>query len=467
VIRALVVWLILAPSLAHADAHDEAVVLFDQAMKDMKAGDYTKACKGFAISLERWPDSGTKGSLAICYTSLGKVATAWQLWRELSDTAPTPQLRADAIKKAQKLEGRLPHYVAKLKAPTPGLVVTVNGGRIDPSLGVPVPIDPGKLTVTAEAVGYDSWTQDLTAAESQTTTIEVPQLTKSKTAPKTTTPSLEGGATKATFIAELKPGGGSVDGAFRYDDQLDGYWITVRAGARVKLEITHGGTKMGLDTLLYVYGPNGTAGYPASSLYSDDDGGWGKLSKIAAASFSEAGKYAVVVAAKNKTRGNYRLVVTCLSGQCEPEVTAGPVTPPNGNTGDIIAPPPPNNDDVARSRSRRHLIAFGVGTLGLGGLGAAGFFGLQASSKYDDAKKTCGGAITSCDPSKLPTAQKQVSDARSAATLSTIGFAAGGALVATSIVIYLTAPKVVENNTVKVTPVVGGGTVGVAFGLRF
>jgi serine/threonine-protein kinase len=230
---------------------------------------------------------------------------------------------------------------------------------------------------------------------------------------------------------------------------------------------------MGLDTQLYVYGPSGGAGYPASSLYADDDGGWGKLSKIAAASFTDAGKYAVVVAAKNKTRGNYRLVVTCLSGQCEPEpVTtvgsgngngSGTITVPNDHK-DTGTPP---NDDAVRARKRRHLIAYGVGGLGLVGLGVGGFFGLKASGLNDDAKKTCGGSITSCDPAKLPIAQKQVDDARSAANISTVGFIAGGALAVTGVVIYLTAPKVVENNTVKVTPVVGGGTVGATFELRF
>src|SRR5262245_56095909 len=318
--RALAVaMVVLAPSLAHADAHAEAVALFDQAMKDMKGGDYPKACKEFAASLEKWPDSGTKGSLAICYTSLGKVATAWQLWRELSDTAPTPQLRADATKKAAKLEGRLPHYVAKLKGPTPGLVVTVNGSKIDPTVGLPLPVDPGKVVVTGDAPGYESWSQELSASEGQTTIIDVPVLARAKSKDsKSAAPALEGGAAKATIVGEIKLGG-SVDGAFNRDDQLDGYVLNVRAGARVKIEITHGGSKMNLDTLLYVYGPSGPAGYPATAIYADDDGGWGKLSKLPSATFADAGKYAVVVAAKNKTRGNYRLVATCLSGQCDPE----------------------------------------------------------------------------------------------------------------------------------------------------
>ncbi|HEV7554917.1 MAG TPA: hypothetical protein VGO00_05630, partial [Kofleriaceae bacterium] len=296
---AIVASVLFAARVASADAQAEAVALFDQGVKDLKAGDYAKACKELAASNDKWPDSGTKGALALCYTQLGKVASAWQLWHELADIAPSPALRADAVKKADKLASRVPHYAVKLAGATPGLVVMINGGKVDPSLGLPLPIDPGPVAATAEADGYEAWaSKDLVAAEGKQLDIEVPVLDKKKVAARskskdaTDKPTLSGGAGKATFAsAELVPGK-SVDGSFSRDDQLDGFLINVRANVRLKLEITHAGSKMGLDTQLFVYGPVGSS-YPDTPLYADDDSGWGKLSKIASATFVDAGKYAV------------------------------------------------------------------------------------------------------------------------------------------------------------------------------
>jgi hypothetical protein len=154
------------------------VALFDDGLEAMKAKNFEKACQSFAASLSLVPDSGTKGSLARCYTELGKVASAWMLWRELADTAPTPKLRADAGARAKKLEPRLPKYTIKVNAPTPGLAVTVNGKPTDTSVVSAVPIDPGPVSITARAEGYVVWTRDETAAEGTAIVIEIPALEK-------------------------------------------------------------------------------------------------------------------------------------------------------------------------------------------------------------------------------------------------------------------------------------------------
>src|SRR5215471_8648002 len=92
---------------AAADSHAEAVVLFDQGIKDMKAGQLDKACPELQASLALVKDSGTKGALARCHGLAGRIASAWLLWRELSDTAPSAELRGDAAAQAGKLERRL------------------------------------------------------------------------------------------------------------------------------------------------------------------------------------------------------------------------------------------------------------------------------------------------------------------------------------------------------------------------
>jgi hypothetical protein len=167
---------ILASGVARADDTGKAIALFDEGQKEMKAGNYEKACKAFEASNRVSADSGTRGNLARCYVQLGKIASAWTLWRELSDTAPTPALRADATAQAKKLEPRLAKYTVQVSAPPAGLTVTVAGQAIDLSLDVPVPIDPGSYPVEATAPGRVAWKSQLTAAEGETSEIVVPKL---------------------------------------------------------------------------------------------------------------------------------------------------------------------------------------------------------------------------------------------------------------------------------------------------
>ncbi|HET9626768.1 MAG TPA: hypothetical protein VFP84_35640 [Kofleriaceae bacterium] len=182
-----------APALA--DSHAEAVVLFDQGIKDLKAGRIDKACNELQASLDMVKDSGTKGALARCHGLAGRVAKAWLLWRELADTAPKPALRADAAAQAAKLEPRLPHYTIKLGAAMPNLVVQINGLDVAPDLAVAVPIDPGTVSVTAVRRDGDRdvsepWSHDYQIAEGQTLAIEIPRIDVIKPAaapPPTTT----------------------------------------------------------------------------------------------------------------------------------------------------------------------------------------------------------------------------------------------------------------------------------------
>jgi len=179
-----------------ADSRAEAVVLFDQGIKDMKAGRLDKACAELQSSLDLVKDSGTKGALARCHGLSGRVASAWLLWRELADTAPSAALRSDAAAQAAKLEPRLPKYTIKLAGATPNLVVEINGRSVASNVSVAVPIDPGTISVSASGRDGDrvvtkTWTQDYTAVEGQTLVIEVPAL-----APRAPTPPAGSGVAK-------------------------------------------------------------------------------------------------------------------------------------------------------------------------------------------------------------------------------------------------------------------------------
>ena len=307
--RALVVVVVMAlgGGVAFADAQAEAVALFDQGIKDMKAGNFEKACKSLAQSLSLVNDSGTKGALARCYEKQGKLATSWLLWRELADTAPTPELRKDATKQANKLDARVPKYQVAHVGMTPGLVLMVNDKTVDPLIDIPVPIDPGPVRVSASAPGHEPWKAELKAEEGKVLSIEVPELVASKVVP-------------------------------------------------------------------------------------------------------------------DKTKND---------------------------KGKKVASP---------GRGRR-LLGYTLVGVGVAAAGGGGFFGLQARSRYANAKDICGGTIDQCDPLKVDDAQSKVDSARSAGTLSTALFAAGGAAIAIGILVVVTAPKAKEQRTVTVAPAPGGVTV--------
>ena len=326
--RAGVMALVIAIASARpaaADPEAEAVALFDQGIKDMKAGHLEKACSELQASLQLVKDSGTKGALARCQGRAGRLASAWLLWRELSDTAPTAELRADAATQAGKLERRLPRYTLRLAGPTPGLVVQVNGREVAVDVPVAVPVDPGAVAVTA--IGRDgerattrSWSHEYTAIEGQTLEIEIPAL-------------------------EPLP--------------------VVR---------------------------------PKDTRYT--------------------------------------------------------------------RPAPPAIDpELAARRHRRHVAALVIGGVALGAAGGGTALGLQARSRYDEAKRLCGGAIDPCDPDQVRTARTRVDSARRSALYADLAFGAAGAAAITAVILWATAPSL--EAPVAIAPTVTGGSLGLAVGGAF
>lgn len=85
------------------------------------------------------------------------------------------------------------------------------------------------------------------------------------------------------------------------------------------------------------------------------------------------------------------------------------------------------------------IAGLAVGALGIGGVVLGTVFGLQAKSKNDESKPYCRtqGADLLCQDQGL----NLVNEAKSAATISTVSFIAGGALTVTGLVLFLTAPS--------------------------
>lgn len=101
----------------------------------------------------------------------------------------------------------------------------------------------------------------------------------------------------------------------------------------------------------------------------------------------------------------------------------------------------PVNDDVnhpteaaaSGGHKTQKIVAVVVAGVGVVGLGLGGTFGVMAMSKKDDAKKACPDVCADAD------GQQAWKDAKTAGTISTAGFIAGGVLLATGAVLWFTA----------------------------
>ena len=133
------------------------------------------------------------------------------------------------------------------------------------------------------------------------------------------------GATGVDIISMLAPGV-AVDGKVANKAARLGHLVFATAGSSIGLEVTHGGSSKGLNTVMNVHGPRTQFGYP-TVMASDDDSGYGALSRIRDLEIEQDGFYLVEVAVNaasaeisNKA---YRLVLTC-DGNC---TAAGPAAP--------------------------------------------------------------------------------------------------------------------------------------------
>src|SRR5687767_251519 len=105
-----------------ADNRALAEQLFNEARDLVKAERWSEACPKFEASLRYDPVLGTRLNLATCYERIGKLASAWGLYRESVELARKAgdTRRADyAQKQAAALEPRLPKLAISAPASPP------------------------------------------------------------------------------------------------------------------------------------------------------------------------------------------------------------------------------------------------------------------------------------------------------------------------------------------------------------
>ncbi len=166
--------LLISPRLSRADAPpaDPAAgeALFREGRRLLKVGDLEGACAKFNESQRLDPAPGTLANLADCEEKLGRLASAWEHWRSTADRLPAgDRRRATALARAQALEQTVPRLMIQVAADQPeGLTVQRDGVVLGAaSLGVALPLDPGKHHIVVTAPGRRPLTYDvaMTAGE--------------------------------------------------------------------------------------------------------------------------------------------------------------------------------------------------------------------------------------------------------------------------------------------------------------
>jgi hypothetical protein len=179
---AVLAMVVAAPSVARAEPADPAAeALFQQARAQMAAGQYPEACPKLEESQRLAPAPGTAFNLADCWEHIGRLASAWSLFRDVAAEAKLAQQAARASlarRRADELEPRLPRLIIHVEGVAPGLEVRRDGALVGPAQwDVAVPVDPGAHTVAASAPAHRSWRATTNVApEAKFTTVVVPAL---------------------------------------------------------------------------------------------------------------------------------------------------------------------------------------------------------------------------------------------------------------------------------------------------
>jgi hypothetical protein len=133
-------------------------------------------------------------------------------------------------------------------------------------------------------------------------------------------------------------------------------------------------------------------------------------------------------------------------------VMPGPVAPTSAVLPIAVEPSAPSSPGSGQRTAGWIVVGVGVAGLGVGGV-----LGALALADNNDAKGRCLGSV--CDTQGY----SATTDAKHAATASTIAFVAGGAIAAVGVVLLLTAPRAdkrAEAGRLVIAPLVGVGTRG-------
>lgn len=176
----------------------------------------------------------------------------------------------------------------------------------------------------------------------------------------------------------------------------------------------------------------------------------------------DPGAHTFVFQAADGKKAEVRVVLREGEKNKSVAVTIGAATPSSAAA--AARESTPDHSDAAlaaaQPRSRRgpsplKLVGFVAAGAGVAGLAVGTIFGLVASSTLSEPR--CDTSAKVCDPGVI-------GDAKTAATVSTIGFIAGGALIAGGVTLVLVASKRDNIARLRATPTVGLNGGGLSLG---
>ena len=118
--------------------------------------------------------------------------------------------------------------------------------------------------------------------------------------------------------ARIKPG--TTDADLSVSVPRRGYVFYAAEGAKVSFEVTQAGTSAGIDTVLKVYGPRLADGTYPKTLATDEDNGYGKLSRIKNLDITIPGFYLVEMSYSPNTQavdGKHARLSFACTGTCD------------------------------------------------------------------------------------------------------------------------------------------------------
>lgn len=143
-----------------------------------------------------------------------------------------------------------------------------------------------------------------------------------------------------------------------------------------------------------------------------------------------------VITAKAPSRKPWSAQVAIAGPKSVASIFVGVLENADAPPAPTVGPRPAGGDADANDGKTQRLLGVIAGGAGVLALGGGAFFGLKASSTRDDA-------LSNCNPQHQCTARgiELGEDSSSQATISTVFFIAGGVLLASGVVLYLTAPR--------------------------
>jgi len=172
-LSALVILLAAQSALAQGADLAAAERLFRDARREMIAGNYGTACPMFEESYRLDAAPGTLLNLGDCEEKRGRLARAWEHFRQLYDQLPSSDdRRGEARLRADAIEPRIP----KLRIVVADARSTVirDGVTLSPvSLGISLPVDPGPHTIVVSTNGHHERAYEVSLAEADDRDLEV------------------------------------------------------------------------------------------------------------------------------------------------------------------------------------------------------------------------------------------------------------------------------------------------------